>query len=228
MTPTAVRTLPSRAALSDSVSAALRARIVDGSYGPGEPVRIDVVARELEVSQTPVREALARLEATGLVVREALRGYRVAPLQSDEQIDDLIQIRLAIEPLAAARTAAVADPAVLEALAETIRQLGEVPTDLGREATAAYWQWDERFHELLAEGSGNDYLLSAYRALGGHVQRFRLMGDSGVTDAVDAAREHAAILEAVVSGDADRAGAAMRAHIEAVRDRSHRERDARS
>ncbi len=78
MTPTAVRTLPSRAALSDSVSAALRARIVDGSYGPGEPVRIDIVARELEVSQTPVREALARLEATGLVVREALRGYRVA------------------------------------------------------------------------------------------------------------------------------------------------------
>lgn len=223
----AVRALPNRAALSDGVYDALRARIVDGGYGPDEPVRIDVVARELEVSQTPVREALARLEATGLVVRAALRGYRVAPLQSDEQIDDLIETRLAIEPLAAARTASVADPAVLEGLAETIRELGSVPTDRGREAMAAYWRWDERFHELLAEGSGNDYLLAAYRALGGHVQRFRLMGDSGITDATDAAREHAAILEAVVSGDAERAGAAMREHIEAVRDRSHRERTAR-
>ena len=75
MNPTAaVRALPSRAALSDSVYDALRASIVDGGYGPDEPVRIDVVARELEVSQTPVREALARLEATGLVVRAALRG----------------------------------------------------------------------------------------------------------------------------------------------------------
>src|SRR6476660_10157017 len=88
----------SRQVLADHVYEALLVALMDGRLEAGTPVSIDGMARELDVSPTPVREALARLEATGMVRRTALRGYRVAPLFTADQIADLMDARLAIEP----------------------------------------------------------------------------------------------------------------------------------
>ncbi len=68
-----------RQVLVDGVYDTLVAFLMSGTLAPGDPVGIDSLSRSLEVSPTPIREALARIEATGLVVREPLRGYRVAP-----------------------------------------------------------------------------------------------------------------------------------------------------
>jgi len=70
---------PSRQTLSDSVYEAVTELIMDQHIAAGARVNIDMVARQLNVSPTPVREALARLEMDGLVTKEPLRGYTVTP-----------------------------------------------------------------------------------------------------------------------------------------------------
>jgi biotin operon repressor len=84
--------------LADHVYETLMTSLVDGRLAAGESLNIGALSRELEMSQTPIREALARLESTGLVVREALRGYRVAPLFSPEELAELMEARIALEP----------------------------------------------------------------------------------------------------------------------------------
>ena len=80
-----------QAGLPDNVYELLVQELSWGDLAPGSPLSIDGLSRQLGVSPTPVREALARLEATGMVTREARRGYRVAPPMSDEEASYLAQ-----------------------------------------------------------------------------------------------------------------------------------------
>jgi len=83
----------SRQVLADHVYEALLEWLMDGRLEPGAAVSIDGMARELDVSPTPVREALARLEHTGMVRRVALKGYRVAPVFTREDFAELMEAR---------------------------------------------------------------------------------------------------------------------------------------
>ena len=74
------RRLPRRNVLADDVYELVKAMVMDHVIRPGARVSIDGLARELAVSPTPVREALARLESDGLVLKEPLKGYRATPL----------------------------------------------------------------------------------------------------------------------------------------------------
>ncbi|WP_320774593.1 GntR family transcriptional regulator [Streptomyces sp. CRN 30] len=82
---------------------------VDGSLKPGEPLRTETPAQQLSVSATPVREAPARLEATGMVRRLARRRYRVAELPTREETARFVELRLVLEPADAERACARAD-----------------------------------------------------------------------------------------------------------------------
>ena len=82
----------------DDVYDQLIVLIVDGHVAPEDPLSIDALAREFGVSSSPVREALARLESTGLIRRVAMRGYRVAPALDVEELSELMDARLLIEP----------------------------------------------------------------------------------------------------------------------------------
>src|SRR3954453_11508502 len=90
-----------RAVLADGVYEAIKALIMDQHVEPGAKINMDALARELEVSPTPVREALARLEADGLVTKKALVGYTAAALLDAEGLDELFEMRLLLEPAAA-------------------------------------------------------------------------------------------------------------------------------
>ena len=151
-----------RQALTDQVYEELLASLVDGRHEPGDALSIDGVARELEVSPTPVREALARLEATGLVSRVAMRGYRVAPTLSAVELAELMDARLAIEPVTALRACKRATPALLDALDRSIADLRNAPTGSLSAQYRDYWQADRRFHDLIAESADNRFLLMAY------------------------------------------------------------------
>src|SRR5262245_57795215 len=94
-----------RQILTDNVYEAIKALVMDHAIAPGARVNIDALARQLQVSQTPLREALARLESDGLVTKEPLRGYSAAPLMSWKQLDDLYGFRLLVEPWAAGSAA---------------------------------------------------------------------------------------------------------------------------
>ncbi|WP_258069832.1 GntR family transcriptional regulator [Arthrobacter sp. SX1312] len=215
-----------RSVLADQVYKQVLSRLMDGKLSSGDPLSIDGTARELGVSPTPVREALARLESTGLVTRAALRGYRVAPMLSHVELSDLMDARLLLEPHNAEVACHRADTAFLEALRQSIDDLRVAPNGPHFSDYRSYWEADERFHRLIVEQTANKFLLSAYDSLGGHVHRFRLFSGVGVRDAESAIDEHTRILTAMRRGDAGAARVAMASHIYGVSERAIHEYEA--
>ena len=215
-----------RSVLADQVYAEILARLMDGHLKSGDPLSIDGTARDLGVSPTPVREALARLEATGMVIRAALRGYRVAPMLSHTELLDLMEARLVIEPHNAEVASTRADEAFLSELERSIQDLRQAPNGPLFSDYRSYWEADERFHRLIAERTRNRFLIGAYNSLGGHVHRFRLFGGTGVRDARTAIDEHALIVAAMRRGDAAGARIAMTGHLCGVRERATLEHEA--
>lgn len=214
-----------RSVLADQVHKEILARLMDGNLSSGDPISIDGTARELGVSPTPVREALARLESTGMVTRAALRGYRVAPLLTHAELVDLMDARLLIEPHTAELACAHSDDSFLDELQHAIDALRRSPKGPHFTDYRSYWEADERFHRLIAEQADNKFLLGAYNSLGGHVHRFRLFSGAGVQDAQDSIDEHARILDAFRHGDPAAARIAMAGHIGSVRDRAIHEHE---
>ncbi|WP_432565118.1 GntR family transcriptional regulator [Kineococcus sp. SYSU DK003] len=211
---------PSRQMLADHVYDAVLDLLIDGELKAGAALGIDALAREFEVSQTPVREALARLESTGLVRRTALKGYRVAPVATPEELVRLMQARLVLEPALAELAARRLTPQVLADLEQAVHDLATAPLGPSFHEFRQYWEADERFHRIIAEATGNEFLLSAYRALGGQIQRFRLFGGGGVTDSDHCVAEHTRVLTGLRTGDPVTAREAMAAHITEARDRA--------
>ncbi|GGM41871.1 GntR family transcriptional regulator [Microbacterium saperdae] len=207
----------SRTPVADQMYEVLLSQFMDGIRGAGEPLNIGALSRELNVSPTPLREALARLEHTGLVHREALRGYRVAPMMSLTEVRQLRDARLLLEPHLAAEATARATDAFVDSLEETVRDFESTIDHADRETEGfrIYWRSDDRFHRLIAAHAGNPFLENAYTTLAGQIQRFRLFSKLGRTGAKWAAPEHRAILDAIRSRDADLATERMREHIEA-------------
>ncbi|UVJ40518.1 GntR family transcriptional regulator [Arthrobacter sp. CJ23] len=210
----------SRQVLADHVYEELLAWLMDGRLEPGAAVSIDGTARELDVSPTPVREALARLEHTGMVRRVALKGYRVAPVFTREDFAELMEARLAIEPVNARLACSRVTPDGMADLRQAVKDLETAPRGPSFAEFRDYLEADERFHKLIAEQTGNQFMLAAYSALGGQVQRFRLFGGTGITDADHAIAEHQAVYDAMASGDPGKAAAAMAQHIQNVRGRA--------
>ncbi|ANN17720.1 GntR family transcriptional regulator [Amycolatopsis orientalis] len=210
-----------RQPLADRMYEVLLGQFTDGRWSAGEPVNIGALSRELDVSQTPLREALARLEHTGLVRREALKGYRVAPLLTEFELIKLMDARLVLEPALAYEAARRTTPEFLEEVLESVDDLARAATSPDTEVFSAYWTIDERFHLLIAAQADNPFLEKAYRSLGGQVQRFRFFAKLGSARGAPglAAEEHRAVYEALAAGEADEAAARMRRHIENAKQR---------
>ncbi|MFJ9107217.1 GntR family transcriptional regulator [Streptomyces sp. NPDC102283] len=215
-----------RQPLADQMYEVLLGQFMDGLWSPGRPLNIGALSRELNVSQTPLREALARLEHTGLVRREALKGYRVAPLFSETELIKLMDARLVLEPTLTYEAGRRTTPEFLQDVAGSIEELRRCATGDGSTSLRAYLSADERFHFLIARQSANPFLESAYRSLSGHVQRFRLFTELGSSDAESPARDHAAVHDALVAGDAEGAADRMREHIENAKARALKDRQA--
>lgn len=217
----------SRKALRDDVHDVVIEMLLDGSGEPGAQLSIDGLARELGVSPTPVREALVRLEHTGLVTRTALRGYQIAPPLDERQMAELLDARELVELAAVERASAHLDDLLprLRAAharhAETAaRVTGGGPLGSGAAAVRAYSDADWAFHTAITDASRNRYLAQMLSGLGFHAHRMRQDVGRGVSDAADAVREHAAILAAFEARDAAAALAAMREHMTRVRERA--------
>ncbi len=206
-----------RVRLGDEVYDELVARLLSHRFASGERLTIDVLARDLGVSQTPVREALTRMEAGGVVVRTHLAGYRVAPELTRSQFEELVEVRLLLEPAAAGRAARSMTPAAVAALAELAAEMASVqqPSDDGDAGTrgyAAFAGLDARFHDAVAVGSGNSVLRDCLKQLHTHLKLFRLAGGDNVRS--EAVHEHGAVLDAIAAGDPEAAAGAMRRHVE--------------
>ena len=209
-----------RVPLSNKVYDLLFLQFLNGTRRPGERLNIEALARELDVSPTPVREALARLEHTGFIRREALRGYEVTPLLSRTEIVQLMDARLLLEPTLTKEATIRSTPQFLDELAETIATMENVGDIADDEALRECWLADEAFHSLISKQAGNPFIERAYQSLGGQLQRFRLIGEAGLSHAHQAAHGHRSIYEALLAGDGDEAATQMRVHIEGAKQRT--------
>lgn len=194
---------------------------------PGMRLSIDGLARSLGVSPTPVREALVQLERTGLVTREANKGYRVSPPLAGEQLEALFDARLIVESGAvelAARGDVTALASRLEAaLAEQAAVASEIASagaaSAPDELVARFFRSDWQFHQLVFDATHNPFLEEMSEIITTRVHRMRQIVEGGDDDTDRAVHEHRAILEALTVSPAA-AVSAMRHHIDAVRLRS--------
>ncbi|MEV5707226.1 GntR family transcriptional regulator [Actinoallomurus sp. NPDC052274] len=202
-----------RSTLGDDVYEAIKTLVMEHTLAPGDRVNIDALARELEVSPTPVREALARLESDGLVRKRALAGYTVSPLLTKQEFIDMFDMRLVLEGTSARWAAERADDATRDAIVAESEQAAPLdgPTPGDRSSYAAFTALDARFHDLVASAAANPLLRDGITRLHAHLHLNRLYfpyAKSGATG-----DEHRRIAAAIRAADPDAAEAAMRAHL---------------
>ena len=235
-----------RSVLSDETYAIIRDLVLEHEVAPGQRVNIDALSADLGVSPTPVREALARLESDGLVVKTPLRGYSTTPLLTPREFVELSQFRVLIEQWTAEAAASVVSPTAADRLQQelTAAREGIMGLGSGPETLRALTEHDARFHSQLADLAGNELIAQSFERTHFHLHFLRLymaarspvsVGTDGparrrlssvmrqweradqVTWTIE---QHEAIAAAVIGGDGAEAARLMRRHIETARERT--------
>ena len=194
----------------------LLSMLVTMKIAPGAHMGIEALARELQISQTPVREALTLLEAQKLAHRIPNVGFRAADLLSRQEINDLYGLRLLIEPMAAALAAEKGGDTTFDALTRLAEEMGAVSASSDNGYTR-FAEGDAWLHHLVATASGNRFIAEAVAGLNVHLHIFRFLFESNATEG--AMKEHAVLIEALLARDPAAAEQAMRVHLQASRDR---------
>lgn len=194
---------------SDRAYERLRGDILDWRLEPGTVLGEVEQAERLGVSRTPVREALARLLADGLVESQGARGLVVSRASADDVVA-LFEVREALEGQAAALAALRRTPEVFESLANEFRGAGALLTQATRDA---YYDLVRRFDEAVDDAVGNAYLVGELRGLRTHLARIRRLSIDDTARLTEAASEHLLIAEAIAAGDPDLARSATAVHL---------------
>lgn len=214
--------LASHPALVDGVYDQLIEMLMDQRIAPDAPIRTEAIARQLGVSATPVREALARIEPSGLVARSARRGWTAAATLTRAELVQVIDLRLLLEPEIARLACARAGDDLRGVLARAVRRQAVAKTGPDYANYKEFLDADWDFHQLLASNSGNPYLERTFRAASFYMQRYLLFDERVVTDANESTAEHEAIQLAFERQSPDLAAAAMRDHLQRLRGRVDR------
>jgi DNA-binding GntR family transcriptional regulator len=214
-----------RRALVDKLAADLQARVLNGELPSGTRLRQEALAEEFGVSRTPVREALRKLQANGLVELRPHRGALVRGLTARE-IRDAYEVRAELERLTA-RLAALhirqdqlerlhdAQAKFREALARAVAARERDGGSLTEAETALWVQANDEFHQVIQEASGNTVLVSTLAHLHRSFPRdlSRTVLAESTTLLRDNVAEHETILDAIERRDADAAGDLMFRHV---------------
>jgi DNA-binding GntR family transcriptional regulator len=188
----------------------LRDRIVRGEIEPGSPMRQEILAADLGVSRLPVRDALTRLEAEGLVEVRPDRGAYVTAMSAAECVE-LFDLRILLECDALGH-------AIPNHTARTVRRARAAQAELETEDETPRWvEGDRRFHELLYEPGGRPRTLQFIRTLRNVVDRFYLARLTHGVRREAWKAEHRRLLKAVEGRDVDRARACLAEHLRETR-----------
>lgn len=198
-----------RRSIPEEVASRLRRRILSGELAEGAPLRQDAIAGDYGVSRIPVREALRRLEAEGLVRLEPHKGAVVAGLAPAE-IAELFEMRALLE----SHLIALAVPALRPAhLTEAAAALDSYETALEAGKVADWGALNWRFHAALYRAAGRPQWLETVERLNRQTDRFIRL-QLALTGALDRARsDHRAILRLAAEGNGEAAAELVREHI---------------
>jgi DNA-binding GntR family transcriptional regulator len=198
--------------LTQRVYEAIRAAIVNQELASGSRLTEAGLARQLNVSKTPVREALLQLREVGLIEPDEHRGGRIVR-PSRQAIADAYEVREGLEVVAAKAVARRAgQPAVRE-----IRRLATESLWAARAGDLeAFHRWDEAFHRAIARATGNSRLAELIEHSLALVSALRERDAPGPADSVTCATSHVRVARAIGKRDAEGAGAAMADHVKLV------------
>lgn len=206
---------PSAATQTDKAYSALHAAIVRCEFAPGARLRVEELGQRFGVSSSPLREALSRLVAIGLVDAFEHRGFRVAPL-TVQGMADLTRVRLLIEGEALRDALAHGDDRWEAGLVAAAHALGRVEQRLADVAPALDDTWSARhrdFHMAVYAGARSPLLQALVGQLFDAAERYRRFSARHRRLPRAKHSEHQRLLDAIIARDAERASALLVRHI---------------
>ena len=195
--------------LADQAYDRIKGLIFDFSLMPGDRFSETELAEHVQVSRTPLRQALQRLQREGFLQVFPKLGWQVAPLDFDK-FDELYDLRILLECHAVGRLCESVDRAGLAALSA----LWEVAPEQRLDTPAAVRDLDEAFHRSLVEGSGNHEMMRGHAEITDRIRIIRRLDFTKPPRVEATYDEHGAILRAITRRRAAEAQRLLRAHIE--------------
>lgn len=208
--------MPSARTLIEHAYAQLRDDIVTGALVPGEKLRVEHLKARYGVSAGTLREAITRLASDALVVTEGQRGFRVAPIAT-EDLEDITSLRVQIETTALRQSMRAGGPQWRQRVEQAYAAISaEEPIAPGRRS---HWErLNTRFHEALLSGHDSPWTLRVLRQLSRHTERYRSFAMALPGAVRDVHAEHTEIFHYALAGQDARAALALEAHIRTTPD----------
>jgi DNA-binding GntR family transcriptional regulator len=217
-----------KSTLAEQAFEVLKEQILDGALKPGARLNIDGLSKELAVSSSPIREALARLEAEKLIVSELYSGYSVAPVPPPSYLNQVLDFRILLEGACARIGGNARDPEVIETLEKLFATMSKTHL-LGTKyhQYRKFVQADSQFHLAIVNSARNEVFTEIYSKMhaiaGMHAillqSRLYLNRNPTPTSSDSVLNEHRAIVAAFRDGDGRAAEYALREHLENGRKR---------
>jgi DNA-binding GntR family transcriptional regulator len=199
--------------LNDRAYSRIKEWIVRYHLKPGTYLPLDELAAALDMSQTPIREALNRLEREKLVIRRPKKGYVVRTMTLRE-VEDIYDLRIAVEVLGAKQAALRHDARTLVRMHEVV---GQVERLLAESERCHPVDEERSFHELILSAGGNQLLSDTGRSILDRIWMIQSLSLLSSERLVAAHHQHRDILEAVEEKRADLAGSLMMDHLTAAK-----------
>ncbi|GAA5233557.1 GntR family transcriptional regulator [Verticiella sediminum] len=196
----------------------LRNAILNGIFTPGQVLRQEEVAQRLGVSRSPLREALPKLEAEGMVVLQPRRGYTVAALDPEE-IEEAFDLRCLLETELARHSIARRTEGDIARVYGIISEMAGLTTKTSDADVAHWFELNQKFHNALLMPAGRPHHMRALKNLRGVIEPYirtevRLTGDM-----LQAQQEHSQLAQTFVNGDVEAFVDLTRAHSQGTRNR---------
>lgn len=217
--PLSPRSLKRNQSLQEQAYQALKTAILSGELAPGQRLVEVQLAKQLQVSRTPIREAMQLLEHENLIVNDANDTLRVATISVTDAAQ-LYDCRIALEQLSvmeACQNATVSQLKELEKMVEQAEKLVKSkPTQL---TSFRLLDLDYRFHQLIAKSSGNPWLVSLLDRVFDKMQLLRMQTTKNNPDVLEIRTEHRQIYEPVRDRNPQAAVKAVKEHLTASKER---------
>ena len=202
--------------LTTVVQQEIERAILVGEYAPGSKLIEATLASKMGVSRGPVREAFRMLDEAGLVRTEKNRGVSVRDIPMDEAVE-IFDLRAAMDELVGRQLAAKITASQLKEIRDLVSEMEKA---VKLEDAYNYHLLNLKFHDRLVEMAGNRKLTEIYRKLIKELSLFRRLNLTDGWLMPISAGEHRAIVKAIASGDADKAGRAMFDHVMESKERT--------
>jgi len=196
--------------LSQKVYQVLKKEIVRGILEPGSRLSENKLAKEMHVSRTPIREAIRKLTAEGLVKTSPNKRMTVSKV-SLVDMKEVLLVRGALEGLAASIAAKRISSQEIDKLEKIVTQMS---LHAAKEHLSSYCEVDDKFHDLILDVCGNKWIIKVRENLSNFIYRYRFKSLSVLGRIKCSLEEHRAIMESLKKHDSEEANKLSQIHME--------------